>query len=127
LEIAKSVTGRLEREDLLRLPQIISAFKSACSGHSLSSAAVESLEARCSNFLRSTHPDDERLKLHLTQGYFFTQLLGIHADRFDPLAEQAFAGAVLYVDTNAVMPRLLRSDAAAIFDEMVTVAKQLGI
>ena len=72
-------------------------------------------------------PRHERLKLFLTQGFFFTQLLGIHADRFDPLAEEAFAGAVLYLDTNILLPRLLQADAGPIFDEMLAVAKQLGI
>jgi hypothetical protein len=127
LEIAKTVTGRIERDDLVRMPQIAAGFNVACQGHELSAHARESLESRCSEFLRSSHFDDERLKLYLTQAYFFTQLLGMQGVRFDPLAEQAFAGAVLYLDTNTLLPRLLQSEAAPMFDEMVSVAKQLGI
>lgn len=128
LEIAKTVTGRIGRDDLLRMPQIIEAFQHGCRGQTLSAEARTSLQSRCTEFLRSPHPDDERLKLFLTQGFFFTQLLGMQGStQFDPLAEHAFSGAVLYLDTNTILPRLLHLDAAPIFEEMDTVARQLGV
>jgi hypothetical protein len=109
------------------MPQVVAAFNVSCEGQTLTPTGRESLSARCAEFLRSTNVEDERLKLYLTQSYFFTQLLGMQGLRFDPLAEAAFAGAVLYLDTNTLLPRLLQGEAKVMFDEISAVSKQLGI
>jgi len=127
-QIAKTVTGQLDAGDLVRLAQIREAFRVAIEGRGLTAEAAELLEARCVSFLKSADPEDERLKLYLTQGFYFAQLLGLEDRPFNPIAEQAFAGAVFYLDTNVVLPRILFHDEnAALFDEMIRVARTMGI
>jgi predicted nucleic acid-binding protein len=93
----------------------------------LSAAARTSLSARFTNFLHSTDPEDEKLKLYLTQGFYFIQLLGFDAGHFDPLADEAFRNAIFYVDTNVILPAVVLQDAnAKLFEEVVTISTQLG-
>lgn len=126
--IAKSVAGQIDHDTMLRNADVETAFSAAIVGRNLSTEAIDSLRARCYSFLRSQEPDDERLKFYLTQGYYFSQLLGLESAKFDPLNEQAFAGAVFYLDTNVLLGGI--SDTAenvAVFGEMVTVAKRISI
>jgi len=127
-QIAKTVTGQLGVDDVIRLDQLKSAFTAALSGQTLSGEAVQSLEARCMGFLKSTDPDDQKLKLYLTQSFYFAQLLGLENASFNPITEQAFTGAVFYLDTNVILPGMLGSDQnALLFNEMVGVARRLGM
>lgn len=127
-QIAHSVVGRLDREDLARSSEIDTAFKAAAGGRNLSVEVRESLYSRCVKFLRSSEMEDEQLKLRLTQGFFLTELLCIHGVPFDPLSSQAFKGAVFYVDTNVIMMGLMTTDERSeLFQEMLRLALKLGV
>src|SRR6266516_26552 len=126
--IAKNVTGHISHETLMRSLDTASAFNAAIQGKHLSSTAIESLHARCYLFLKSSDPDDERLKFYLTQGYYFAQLLGLEDRGFNPLNDHAFAGATFYLDSNVLIIGVLHpEDSAALFDEMVGIATRIGI
>lgn len=128
LQIAKTVTGRLTASDILKYADAKAAFAAAVNGHKLSPECLESLSSRCISFLSSTDPDDVRLKFHLSQGYFFAQLIGFCDTKYEILTESAFRGAVLFLDTNVAILGLLRNDRlASQFDELLAVAKRLGI
>jgi hypothetical protein len=127
-QIAKTVMGRLSGHDLLQVADARAAFRAAANGKGLSAPALELLEGRCLGFLKSADLEDERLKFYLTQGYYLTQLLGLEGGQFNPLAEQAFAGAIFYLDTNTILPHLLPSDDKRnSFEELSRVAKRIGI
>ena len=126
--IAKNVTGVLKNEDLINSINPEDAFKAAVQGKDISEEAIQSLFARCSNFLKSSDPNDEKLKFQLTQGFYFTQLLGINGDRFNPLTDLAFSGAIFYLDTNVLLVGLLQTeDDVDIFDEITHIAQRVGI
>lgn len=127
-QIAKTVTGRLSTEDLINSADAEAAFIAAADKGNLDNHSRELLGAKCIAFLKSTEPDDEKLKFHLTQGYYVAQLLGLEEGHFDPLAKQAFNGAIFYIDTNVLIPRLVsQHEQSILFDEMVKVCKKLGI
>lgn len=90
--LARNISGHMTHEAFLRNTDLEAAFNGAIVGRAFSAEAVESLKTRCFGFLRSSDPDGERLKFHLAQGYYFTQLLGFEGGRFNPLNEHAFAG-----------------------------------
>jgi len=126
--MARNVTGHMSREDLLRSTDVDAAFQASVTGKALSTEAVESMRARCFGFLKSSDPDSERLKFYLTQGYYFTQLLGFENGKFNPLNENAFSGSVFYLDTNVLLGGVLyRDEIAALFQEMVQISKRIGI
>lgn len=128
LQIAKTVAGQLTPDDLLKYADVKAAFAAAVDGKSLSLESVDSLKARCLQFLASKEPEDVRLKFHITQGYFFAQLIGFGDVKFELLTERAFDGTVLYLDTNVAILALLRNDRlAGQFDELLAVAGRLGI
>ena len=126
-QIAKSVTGELTRDKLVDTVDVQGAFQAAIVSVSLSDEAIQSLKARCSRFLLSTEHDDEELKFRLTQGYYVTQLLGLNAYEFSPVADDAFREAVFYIDTNVLLGRLLLDEFARLFDELVRICKALEI
>ena len=126
-QIAKSVTGELTKDKLVDAVDVQGAFQAAISSVSLSNEAIQSLEARCIRFLRSTERDDEELKFRLTQGYYVAQLLGLNAYEFNPIADDAFREAVFYIDTNVLVSRLLSDEATRLFDELVRICKALGV
>ena len=67
-------------------------------------------------------------EFHITQGYYFAQLIGFGDTKFELLTERAFNGTVLYLDTNVAILALLRNDRlAAQYDELLAVAGRLGI
>lgn len=128
LQVAKTVAGQLTPDDLLKYADVKAAFAAAADGKSLSHEAVDSLKARCLEFLASKEPEDVRLKFHITQGYYFAQLIGFGDTKFELLTERAFNGTVLYLDTNVAILALLRNDRlAAQYDELLAVAGRLGI
>ncbi len=126
--IAKNVAGNLNHDALIRVTDVEAAFSAAIARSGLLQEAIESLRARCFSFLRSSEPDDEKLKFHLSQGYYFTQLLGLENRKFDPLNEQAFADATFFLDTNVLLEGILYTgDKSELFTEMVNIAKRIGI
>jgi len=126
--IARSVAGSLSNESLLNLMDTESAFTSAIKGRNLSSEAISSLKARCRTFLKSSDPDSEKLKFHLTQGYYFTQLLGFENSQVNPLVDETFADSVFYLDTNVLLVGVLYLDEqVALFDELANVSRRIGI
>jgi hypothetical protein len=127
-QIAHSVVGRLDKEDLARSSELDNAFKAAAGGRSLPVEVRESLYSRCVKFLRSSEPEDEQLKLRLTQGFFLAELLCIHGAPFDPLSSQAFKEAVFYVDTNVILMGLMTTEKRCeLFEEMLRLALKLGV
>ena len=128
IQIAKSTTGSINGEELAKRIDSRIAFEAAINGHSLTLDQRESLGVRCQKFLISSEPIYKRLKFVLTQGYYFTQLLGIENAKFNPLAEQTFANSIFYLDTNVLLTGLLQShEEQKSFQEMVNLAKRLGI
>lgn len=128
LQLAKTVIGEANVDDLIRPEELRAAFSTALRGQQLPGETVSSLQSRCFAFMHSSDPDDERLKFYLTQAFFFSQLLGMETSRFNPLAEGAFSGATFYLDSNVLIPRLLASDEeATLFDEMIKLTSRAGI
>ena len=126
--IAKNVTGLLKSEDLINSMDTEDAFKAAIQNKDLSDEAIQSLKARCSEFLKSSDPNDEKLKFQLTQGFYFTQLLGIEEERFNPLTDLAFSDAIFYLDTNVLLIGLLQTEKNIdIFDEIIRITQRIGI
>ena len=126
-QIARSVIGQLDKQDLVKSPEVKLAFEAAAHSRNLSEEVYESLYERCVQFIRSAEPHDEKLKFHLTQAFFLSELLCIDA-QFDPLSTQAFKGAVFYLDTNVVFVGLLTHHSqAGLFEEMLRMAVRLGI
>jgi hypothetical protein len=126
--IARTVTGQVSGEYLVQSADVSAAFEAAIDGETLSVEARDSLEARCMGFLKSPDPDYVRLKFYLTQGYYFAQLLGLLGADFNPLADEAFAGSVFYLDTNVLVVGLLAADHGnQLFQELVRTSKRLGI
>jgi|GEM_PF-3499715 len=126
--IAQTVIGSLSREGLQSRPDARAAFAAASEGYTLTDEQLENLEVRCQRFLVSAEPCDERLKLYLTQGYYFAQLMGIDGSAFNPLAEDAFRGAEFYLDTNVLVLGFLHAhEDSHEFAEVVALSKRLGI
>lgn len=127
-QIAQTVINRLPLDQFMRSSDISAAFEESIVGTNLSTAARESLEVRCHEFLRSNRPDDVQLKFFLSQGYYFAQLIGLEPGVFDPLNESAFSGSVFYLDTNVLIVGLLQNDhIGQVFGELVSVARRLSI
>ena len=126
-QIAKAVTGEFNGDQLLATVDVEAAFAAATASMTLSIDATQSLKARCIRFLRSNERDDQELKFRLTQGYYVAQLLDINTHDFNPIADDAFSGAILYIDTNVLIGRLLSDDRARLFNELVRIAQMLGI
>ena len=126
-QIARTVTGEFNGEQLLAAVDVEAAFAAATDSMTLSIDTTQSLKARCIRFLRSNERDDAELKFRLTQGYYVAQLLDINTHDFNPIADDAFRGAILYIDTNVLIDRVLSDEQARLFDELVRIADMLGI
>jgi len=129
-QIARLVLGDYDADDLLRMLDVDGVFDSVAGNRKLSSEARDSLFNRCRQFLRSSEDEDKRLKLHLTQWFYFMELLGLgsNGSPFDPLAKQAFRGSVFYLDTNVILMGLLVSDnRLKMFREMMRMSARLGV
>lgn len=126
-QIARVTTGDLRGDELLGAIDAKDAFQSSIEDFALSAAASTSLEARCMRFLQSSTPEDEALKFRLTQGYYIAHLLGLSFGKFNPLADDAFGGAIVYLDSNILIRRLCSDKGIDSFDEIVASAKRLGI
>lgn len=126
--IAKQVAGTISREEMLRAVDARSAFEAAIAKHQLNATQRESMQARCVSFLKSAAPYDERLKFFLAQGFYFAHLLGLPNIGFNPLAEGAFSGSVLYLDTNVlILGVLAEPDQKREFLEIMHIARRNGI
>jgi len=126
-QIAQVVTGELTGKQLEETINAGLAFQEAITGFSFSREAIESLRARCLTFLQSKELEDEKLKFRLTQGYYVAQLLGLDSAPFNPIASEAFHGAILYIDSNVLIESLLSSSERTRFHEVVSIANHIGI
>ncbi len=126
-QIASDVTGELTRGSLLDVNDIDVAFDAAARGVDLSEEAQDSLKARCTRFIRSTDHRAAELKFKLTQGYYAAHLLGVPSFAFNPLADDAFRGAVFYLDTNVLVDVLLSHDVGRTSAELVRVCSSLDV
>lgn len=127
-QFARIVTGQATPDEVLYLSGIKVAYQVVADKYQLSPEARETLAVRCFAFLRSVDPADVRLKFYLTQSYYFAQLIGLGDTTFDPVNEGAFRDSVFYLDTNVLFVGLYPNDGMhALFDELVSVAKRLGI
>jgi hypothetical protein len=124
LGIAKDLHGC---GDFPHAGDLAAAFDAAVKGVMISNESRQTLETRCLGLFKSRDPEDVRLIFYLTQGYYFAQLLGLDQKAFDPISEQAFVGAVLYLDTNVVLPGLLPGDDGRAFVETMSLARRIGI
>ena len=126
--IAKQVVGLVANDGNHSFIDINTLFEISIRENQLSKEAKDSLKARCINFLKSKDPDTEKLKFFLSQGYYFTQLLGVEYTHFDPLNEEAFNGSCFYIDTNVLLLGMLEVDEdESVFDELLNIARRLKI
>ena len=126
-QIAKAVTGDLEDDGSFGGADINGAFDAAIQDISLSEEAIRTLRARCNRFLRSMEPDDKDLRFRLAQSYYVVQLLELSPQDFNPLADDAFSGAVFFLDTNVVFDAVMSEDSSRRFRELVRASGSLGI
>jgi predicted transcriptional regulator len=127
VQMAKSVTGQIQPGDLLRQADVQAAFQAAASKSKITGTAAESLYARCIEILKSTHPDDVKLRFLITQGYYFAQLAEYGDSAFNPLLKESYSDSMLILDTNVVLLAVQDSVSRRVFDELLKVAKQLNI
>lgn len=125
-EMARSASGAAPPV-LAELASSRAAVSAALAHENLAVDAVSSISNRCLEFLRRNGPDYAQLKFALAQGYYFSELLGLKGAKFNPLTENAFAGAVFYLDTNVVLLRALEGARGSFLSEVATVAKRVGI
>lgn len=124
-QIARFTTGKSTADELLDAVNARAVFRNAA-GSSLTPEGAELLEAKCISFLKSTAEVDVALKFRLTQGFYAAELLEAEKGRFDPIADHAFRGALLYVDTNVLLPWLV-DGATAGLREVLAAAASLGV
>lgn len=126
--LALAAVGRVDGSDVLRTVDAREAFDQAVATCALSQEQRESIESRCFSFLTSKEPLDVQLRFELTQGYYFTELLGVDDAAFSPLSEQAFSGAVFYCDSNVIMTGLfLPEEEEREFAEVLAIARRIGM
>ncbi len=125
LGIAKNLQGTVV--EFPHSGDLSAAFDAAVNGLSIPDEARRILENRCLALFKSRELEDKRLIFYLTQGYYFAQLLGLDHQSFDPISEQAFEGAIFYLDTNVLLPGLLPGNEVKAFVEVINVAKRIGI
>ena len=126
-QIAKAVVGDLKDDGNFGGADIDGAFKAAIRTVSLSEEAAQNLRARCIRFLKSKEPEDQNLRFRLAQSYYVVQLLELSPRDFNPLAEDAFSGAVFYLDTNVVLDAVKSDESAQRFREIVSASTSLSI
>ena len=122
-QIATTVTGHINGTDIVHAADLDAIILAAQEGRHLTSDESISLRERLLHFVIATTPDEVQLKFHLTQGFYFAQLVGLQDGGFNPAAERAFSGARFYLDTNVLLVALLaRNGGSELFDEMVEIA-----
>ena len=72
-------------------------------------------------------PEDKNLRFRLAQNYYVAQLLELSPRDFNPLAEDAFSGAVFFLDTNVILDSVMSEESTQLFRELVTASGTLGI
>jgi hypothetical protein len=127
-QIARNVAREIDSDSLLEAIELEEAFQVALVGANVNLQARDSLRARCFRFIRSAEPEETKLKFALAQGFYLAHLLGVGATCFNPVAEDAFARSVFYLDSNILFVGLLSSfDHMHLFEETVKIAKRIGI
>jgi hypothetical protein len=125
VQMAKSVTGQIQPSDLLKQADVQAAFLAAAAKSEIPKDAVDSLYARCREILKSSHPDDVRLRFLITQGYYFAQLAEYGDSVFNPLLLDTYSGSCLLLDTNVLLLAVEGIVRKRLFAELQQVAKQL--
>ena len=126
-KIAKVVTGGISSDDFVESINVNQLIGQAIGTRTLQPHVIDSIRARCKKFIKSEDPESDRLKFRLTQGFYVAQLIGIDSAPFNPLARESFEGSIMFLDTNAVMSRIMDLDEASMFDEIVAISSDLGI
>lgn len=121
--IARGTCG----EETLSAVDVAQAFREGTQGVKLSRDASDSLFVRCKGFIHSIEPADQDLKFRLTQGYYIAQLLEMTNGQFDLITEEAFKGAVFFLDTNVIFGRILSNELSGPLSEVLNVAQRLGM
>ena len=125
-QLARSISGLSDYEVYVDRSAVESIVEAILAPTTLSQEAKGSFLTRLLSFFKSHTNTAQRLKFHLAQGYYFTELLGIENSHFNPLAEQNFNGAVFYLDANVILFGMLEAENRA-FKEMVRLSKRLGM
>lgn len=122
--IADHMTGR--KPHFANSIELAITFDQVAAKHFVPSECRESLKARCLTVFRHSSLATHRLVLHLTQGHCFAQLLGVDRGIFNPITDEAFKGAVFYLDTNVLFAGLLPGDRGDAFGEILAIARRVG-
>ncbi len=127
-DLAKSVIDSSSNEIHFTQSRIYDVVLAALAKSSLAQDAKDSLCSRIYAFFCSRSSAATRLKFHLTQGFYFTELLGFDSGGFNPLSEHSFQGSVFYLDTNVLLHAIFEhgGDHNA-FGEVVRLANKVGI
>ena len=126
-DLAKAVTSGGYEASFDRA-QVVRAIHQAIDKGSLTDEAIGSLSTRLLEFLKSRNASAEKLKFHLTQGYYFAELLAADTMAFNPLAEQSFKGAMFYLDANVLFIAIADvTTGSTAFAEATQLAKKIGI
>jgi hypothetical protein len=127
-QIGQLVVGRWNGDDLVKSIDVRNLLSTITSNEPLDPNVFELIESRCLQFLKSNEPNEETLKFHLTQTFYFCQLLGIDGGQFDPLAEHAFANSVFYMDTNVLFYGLIKhEESTKPFKELIKLCNRLNV
>ena len=127
VQMAKTVTGQIQPSDLVRQADVQAAFEAAARKSNIEGAAAESLHAKCTEILKSNHPDDVKMRFLITQGYYFAQLAEYGNSAFNPLLKESYSGSILVIDTNVILLSVQDIHGRRLFSELVTIARQLDI
>lgn len=126
--LADTVLGRRPTKHVNDHAEVDNAIKIAITECRCPNNSSESLKTRLRNFLKSEDPSDQQVKFQLSQAFYLAQLLEIDSTQFSPLADDAFRGAILYVDTNVLIRWLLDFDENRLAsEEIAKICLELGI
>lgn len=127
-QIAKMVTGDITAEELMARIDAQASFEAACDGFSCTPNEGRLLYGRCVQFLKSSHHEDQRLKLYLTRAFYFASLLELDDRASRDLSRAEFSNSIVYLDTNIIIPTLLgKQDWISAFREVLQISARLSI
>jgi hypothetical protein len=125
--IAQCVIGEMPHTDISRIISIDKIFSKSVRDVKLNEEERTGLYSRCHRFIRSQDKKDIEVKFLLTQAYYLAKVFEIDERDFDPLAEDSFKGAIIYLDSNVVFESIFDHDNNRYFDDLISAAKKLGI
>lgn len=125
--LAQCIIGGAQHTDISRAINAEKIFSKSVNGIKLNGDEREGLYARCCRFIKSQDKKDIEVKFLLTQAYYLAKVFEIDNRDFDPLAEDTFKDAIIYLDSNVVFESIFDNNNNKYFDELVTAANKLGI